>query len=71
MNRSYQRHTHGFDTPARRMTSAVPQPSAVAKMIRARQTCFCGLFAIRHDHCQSLAVRGAHLDADPLAHRAS
>ena len=44
MNRSCQRHTQGFDTPARRITSAVPQPSPVASMIRARQTCFCGLF---------------------------
>ena len=26
MNRSCQRHTDGFDTPARRITSAVPQP---------------------------------------------
>src|SRR6516225_5509515 len=43
MNRSCQRHTHGFETPARRMISAVPHPSAVARMIRARQTCFCGL----------------------------
>jgi hypothetical protein len=43
MNRSCQRHTHGFDTPARRITAAVPQPSPVARMIRARQTCFCGL----------------------------
>jgi hypothetical protein len=34
MNRSYQRHTQGFETPARRMISAVPQPSAVARMIR-------------------------------------
>ena len=44
INRSCQRHTHGFDTPARRITAAVPQPSAVASMIRARQTCFCGPF---------------------------
>jgi hypothetical protein len=36
--------TPGFETPARRIISAVPQPSAVARMIRARQTCFCGLF---------------------------
>ena len=43
MNRSCQRHTQGFETPARRMTSTVPQSSAVARMIRARQTCFCGL----------------------------
>ena len=44
MNRSCQRQTHGFETPARRIISAVPQPSAVARMIRARQTGFCGLF---------------------------
>jgi hypothetical protein len=31
------------ETPARRMISAVPQPSAVARMIRARHTCFCRL----------------------------
>jgi hypothetical protein len=43
MKRSCQRHTHGFETPARRMISAVPHPAAVAKMIRVRQTCFCGL----------------------------
>ena len=43
INRSCQRHTHGFETPARRMISAVPQPSAVARMIRARHTCFCRL----------------------------
>ena len=43
MNRRCQRQTLGFDTPARRMISAVPQPSPVARMIRARQTCFCGL----------------------------
>ena len=44
MKRSCQRQTHGFDLPARRMISAVPHPSAVARMILARQTCFCGLF---------------------------
>ena len=33
----------GLETPAQRMISAVPQPSAAARMIRARQTCFCGL----------------------------
>ena len=43
MNRSCQRHTQGFETPARRIISAVPQPSAVARMMCARQTCFCGL----------------------------
>jgi hypothetical protein len=43
MKRSCQRHTQGSETPARRMISAAPQPSAVARMIRARQTCFYGL----------------------------
>jgi len=43
MKRSCQRQTLGFDTPARRITAAVPQPSAVVRMIRARQTCFCGV----------------------------
>jgi hypothetical protein len=32
MNRSCQRQTHGLETPARCMISAVPQPSAVARM---------------------------------------
>src|SRR5262245_54345152 len=42
MNRACHRHTTGFDLPDRRMISAVPQPSAVARMMLARQTCFCG-----------------------------
>jgi hypothetical protein len=67
MNRSCQRHTHGFDTPARRITSAVPQLSAVARMIRARQTCFCGLF--RHDRLEPRTVGGVHFDLDPLAQK--
>ena len=44
MNRSCQRQTHGLDLPARRMISAVPHPSAVARMIFARQACFWRLF---------------------------
>jgi hypothetical protein len=36
MNRSRQRHTHGFETPARRIISAVPRPCAVARMTCAR-----------------------------------
>jgi hypothetical protein len=44
MDRSCQRQTQGLDTSARRMISAVPQPWAVARMILARHTCFCGLF---------------------------
>ena len=59
MNRRCQRQTLGFDTPARRMISAVPQPSPVARMIRARQTCFCGLFrsaTIRSSRSRSAAL---------------
>jgi hypothetical protein len=44
MNRACHRHTQGLDTPAWRLIASVPSPSAVARMIRARQTCFCGLF---------------------------
>src|SRR2546430_7257775 len=42
MNRACQVHTTGFDLPDRRMSSAVPQPSAVARITLARHTCFCG-----------------------------
>jgi hypothetical protein len=44
MNRSCQRHTAVLLTPAVRMIWAVPTPSAVNSTIRARQTCFWGLF---------------------------
>jgi hypothetical protein len=42
MNRACHRHTTGFDLLDRRMISAVPQSSAVARMMAARHTCFCG-----------------------------
>jgi hypothetical protein len=42
MKRSCQRQTTGLALPERRITSKVPQPSAVARMILARHTCFCG-----------------------------
>jgi hypothetical protein len=42
MKRACQVHTTGFDLPERSMISAVPQPSAVARMMLARHTCFCG-----------------------------
>src|SRR5262249_16899400 len=42
-NGSCKRHTRGLEPPAGRMIPAVPHPPAVARMIRARQTCFCGL----------------------------
>ena len=40
MNRACHLHTTGLDLPERRMISAVPQPSAVARMMLARHTCF-------------------------------
>jgi hypothetical protein len=42
MKRACHLHTTGFDLPERRMISAVPQPSALARMMVARHTCFCG-----------------------------
>ena len=42
MKRSCQRQTTGLERPERRMISKVPQPSAVARMMLARHTCFCG-----------------------------
>jgi hypothetical protein len=42
MNRACHLHTTGFDLPDRRIISAVPQPSAVARMMLARHTCFTG-----------------------------
>src|SRR5512135_2232042 len=47
MNRSRQRQTQVLDLPVSRMTAFVPRPAAVRSTIRARQTCFCGLFRSR------------------------
>ena len=44
MNRSCQRHTTDLLRPVPRLMALVPSPSAVNKMMLARQTCFCGLF---------------------------
>ena len=46
MNRSCQRQTTDLLLPVCRMIAAVPSPSAVKSTIRARQTCFCGLFRL-------------------------
>ena len=43
-NRSCHRQTEVLLVPVRRVSSIVPQPSAVSSTICARQTCFCGLF---------------------------
>jgi hypothetical protein len=52
------------------MISAVPQPSAVNNTIWARQTCFCGLFRVRHDRIQLDTIRRTHVDFDTGAHPA-
>src|SRR3954468_21072357 len=41
MNRSCQRQMQVFDLPVRRMISLVPTPSALERIIAARQACFC------------------------------
>jgi hypothetical protein len=41
--RSCHRQTEVLLVPVRRVSSIVPQPSAVSSTICARQTCFCGL----------------------------
>ena len=42
--RSCHRQTEVLLVPVRRVSSMVPQPSAVSSTICARHTCFCGLF---------------------------
>ena len=59
MNRACHRHTTGFDLPDRRMISAVPQPSAVARTMLARHTCFCG--ALRSEMIASSRRRSARV----------
>ncbi len=57
MKRACHLHTTGFDRPDRRIISAVPQPSAVARMMLARHTCFCG--ALRSETIASSRWRSA------------
>ena len=44
MNRSCQRQTQVLDLPVSVMIAEVHRPSPLRRTIRARQTCFCGLF---------------------------
>jgi hypothetical protein len=67
MNRSCQRQTHGFDLPVRRTISPVPRPSAVARTILARQTCFCGL--LRSAATASRRARSAALTSTLIPSR--
>ena len=64
MNRSCQRQTTDLLLPVCRMIAAVPSPSAVESTIRARQTCFCGLFRL----ATTAASLGPNVNDDPLAH---
>src|SRR5262245_35899666 len=59
-NRSCQRQMTVLAFPVRRMISALPRPSAVRRMILARQTYFCGLF--RLPTTASNSVRSAALN---------
>ena len=59
MNRACHLQTTGFDLPDRRIISAVPQPSAVARMMLARHTCFCG--ALRSNTIASSRRRSARV----------
>ena len=67
MNRACHRHTTGLALPDRRMISAVPQPSAVGRMILARQTCFCG--ALRSDNrLKPTAISQRDVDDNSCSH---
>ena len=59
MNRACHLDTTGFDLPDRRIISAVPQPSAVARMMLTRQMCFCG--ALRSNTIASSQRRSARV----------
>ena len=52
MKRSCQRQTTVLPLPTARVIAVVPTPSAVRTMIRARQTCFCGLLRSRMIDCK-------------------
>ena len=71
MKRSCQRQITGLALPERRITSKVPQPSAVARMIWARQTCFCGRTAIRDDRLKPMAIFRRDVDDYPCSHAES
>src|ERR1700737_2164795 len=59
MNRACHLHTTGFDLPERPMISSSPQPSAVARMMLAPPTCFCG--ALRSETIASSRWRSARV----------
>ncbi len=59
--------TQGYETPARDMISAVPQPSAVARTIVPPHMLL-GIVAIGHDCLQPLPIAWSEPDFDTAAH---
>ena len=68
MNRSCRRQTTDLLLPVCRMIAAVPSPSAVKSTIRARQTCFCGLFRLATIAASRARSSALTCNDDPLAH---
>ena len=68
MNRSCQRQTQVFDLPVRRMISLVPTPSALERMIAARQACFCEGVTVPGDRFKSAADGPRDRDGNSGAH---
>ncbi len=71
MNLLATRQTTGLALPDRRMISVVPQPSAVARMILARHTCFCGALRSEMIAFKSTAVRSGDGDDNSCSHAES
>jgi hypothetical protein len=68
MNRACHRHTTGLALPDRRMISAVPQPSAVARMILARQTCLLRRVAVTDNRLKPTATSRRDVDDNSCSH---
>ncbi len=68
MKRSCQRHTQVLDLPVSAMIAEVPRPSPLSNMMRARQTCFCGLLGFDDDRLQSLTIAERYGEGDTVAH---
>jgi hypothetical protein len=67
-NRSCQRPITGLALPIGCMISAMPQPSAVRRMIFAPQKCFCRAVAVRRHRFKHVAAGSAQSDVPSLVH---
>ena len=67
MNRACHLQTTGLDLPDRRIISVVPQPSAVARMMLARQKCFCGARP-SNDRLKPMAVGSCDVHNNSCSH---